>query len=89
MDCPPGAYGVNFIRLRLFTIPGLSTPAPFGGKNRQVSIDIDPAALKAKGLSPADLVSALQAGNLIIPSGTARVGGREYSIQMNSSPATV
>ena len=82
-------YGVNFIRLRLFTIPGLSTPAPFGGKNRQVSIDIDPAALKAKGLSPADLVSALQAGNLIIPSGTARVGGREYSIQMNSSPATV
>ena len=82
-------YGANFIRMRLFTIPGLSTPAPYGGKNRQISIEISPEALTAKGLATTDLISALQAANLIIPSGTARVGAREYSIQMNSSPTTV
>ena len=82
-------YGANFIRMRLFTIPGLSTPAPYGGKNRQVTIEIDPSALNAKGLSPTDLITALQNANLIIPSGTARVGSREYSVQMNSAPATV
>src|SRR5260370_38343466 len=62
-------YGLNFIRVRLFTIPGLSTPAPFGGKSRQVSIDIDPDALAAKGLSPADVVAALQAAHVIVPPG--------------------
>ena len=82
-------YGANFIRMRLFTIPGLSTPAPYGGKNRQISIEISPEALTAKGLATTDLISALQAANLIIPSGTARVGAREYSIRMNSSPTTV
>jgi len=82
-------YGANFIRMRLFTIPGLSTPAPYGGKNRQISIEINPEALTAKGLATTDLIGALQAANLIIPSGTARVGAREYSIQMNSSPTTV
>jgi len=82
-------YGVNFIRLRLFTIPGLSTPAPFGGKGRQVSVDIDPRALNAKGLAPIDIVNALQASNLILPAGTARMGGREYTIGMNSSPTSV
>src|SRR5512143_1151115 len=48
-------YGLNFIRVRLFTIPGLSTPAPFGGKNRQINVDIDPRRLAARGLSPADV----------------------------------
>ena len=82
-------YGTNFIRLKLFTIPGLSTPAPFGGKSRQVSIDIDPRALTAKGLAPNDVVTALQAANLLLPAGTARIGSREYTVQMNSSPSTV
>jgi len=82
-------YGLNFIRVRLFTIPGLSTPAPFGGKARQVSIDIDPQALAAKGLSPSDVVAALQASNVIVPAGQARVGSTEYNVLLNSSPASV
>lgn len=79
-------YGLNFIRVRLFTIPGLSTPAPFGGKNRQIMIDIHPGALASRGLSPADVVNALQSSNVIIPAGTARMGGLEYNVTMNTSP---
>ena len=82
-------YGVNFIRVRLFTIPGLSTPAPFGGKERQVIIDINPQALAAKGLSAGDVVSALQTSNVILPAGDARIGNTDYSVQLNSSPDTV
>src|SRR5512135_241713 len=82
-------YGLNFIRVRLFTIPGLSTPAPFGGKNRQIMIDIDPVALAARNLSPADVVSALQSSNVIIPAGTARIGGIEYNVLLNSSPRII
>lgn len=79
-------YGLNFIRVRLFTIPGLSTPAPFGGKSRQIIIDIDPTALASRGLSPADVVSALQASNVILPAGTAKIGNLEYNVLINSSP---
>src|SRR3954465_5379582 len=82
-------YGLNFIRVKLFTIPGLSTPAPFGGKARQINVDIDPKALAAKGLSPYDVVTALGASNVILPAGTARIGEREYNIVMNSSPSMV
>src|SRR5437879_2334681 len=82
-------YGLNFIRVRLFTIPGLSTPAPFGGRQRQVSIDIDPQALAAKGLSPADVVRALQWARVSSPAGTARVGSTEYNVALNSSPSVV
>ncbi|HMK34922.1 MAG TPA: efflux RND transporter permease subunit [Desulfomonilaceae bacterium] len=79
-------YGLNFIRVRLFTIPGLSTPAPFGGKNRQIMVDVDPSALAARGLSPQDVVTALQTSNVIIPAGTTRIGGTEYNVLLNSSP---
>lgn len=79
-------YGLNFIRVRLFTIPGLSAPAPFGGKNRQIMIDVNPDALAGRGLSPADVVNALQSSNSIIPAGTARIGGTEYNVMLNSSP---
>ncbi|HVO32719.1 MAG TPA: efflux RND transporter permease subunit, partial [Elusimicrobiota bacterium] len=82
-------YGLNFIRVRLFTIPGLATPAPYGGKQRQVNIDVDPSALFARGLSPADILSALQASNIILPAGTARIGKFEYNIALNSSPSAV
>jgi multidrug efflux pump subunit AcrB len=82
-------YGLNFIRVKLFTIPGLSTPAPFGGKQRQINVDIDPRQLSAKGLSPYDVVNALNSENVILPAGTARIGGREYNVLMNSSPAEV
>jgi multidrug efflux pump subunit AcrB len=79
-------YGLNFIRVRLFTVPGLSTPAPFGGKSRQIIIDIDPAALASRGLSPADVVNSLQASNVILPAGTAKIGKLEYNVLINSSP---
>ncbi len=66
--------GLNFIRLRLFTIPGLSTPAPYGGKQRQIMIDLDPAAIAARGLSPEVVVQALSVTNIGIgPAGTMRV----------------
>jgi multidrug efflux pump subunit AcrB len=82
-------YGLNFIRVKLFTIPGLATPAPFGGKQRQINIDIDPRKLAGKGLSPYDVVNALNSENVILPAGTARIGSREYNVLMNSSPAEV
>ena len=82
-------YSLNFIRIRLFTIPGLSTPGPFGGKSRQITVDLDQSRLEAKGFSPVDVVSALQASNVIVPAGTARLGDREYNVQLNSSPTSV
>ena len=82
-------YGLNFIRVRLFTVPGLSTPAPFGGKTREIVVDVDPKATNAKGLSTMDVVNSLQSSNVIVPAGTARMGSREYNITMNSSPDLV
>ena len=82
-------YGVNFLRLKLFTVPGLSTPAPVGGKNRQVTVDVDPSRLASLGLSTADVVNTLTTSNLILPAGTARLGDREYNVALNSSPSAV
>src|SRR3954468_22905522 len=82
-------YGLNFIRVKLFTIPGLSTPAPFGGKQRQINVDVDPALLSAKGFALTDVINALQASNVIVPAGTARIADREYNVQLNSSPVSV
>src|SRR6201996_4358706 len=82
-------YSLNFIRIKLFTIPGLSTPGPFGGKQRQINVDVDPGLLAAKGFSLTDVVSALKTSNVIVPAGTARIGDPEYNIQLNSSPSTV
>ncbi|HEX4462064.1 MAG TPA: efflux RND transporter permease subunit, partial [Polyangia bacterium] len=82
-------YGLQFIRVKLFTIPGLSSPAPFGGKQRQINVDIDPRMVAAKGLSPQDIMNALASSNVIIPAGTARIGNREYNVLMNSSPTVV
>src|SRR5712671_847956 len=82
-------YGLNFIRLRLFTIPGLSTPAPFGGKYRQIMVDIDPGRVAAKGLSPNDVVQAVLQSNVLVPAGSAQIGGTKYDVQLNSSPDSV
>ncbi len=62
-------YGVNFIRTRLVTIPGCAIPYPYGGKQRQIMVDINPAAMQSKGLSPADVTTAIANQNLIIPGG--------------------
>jgi multidrug efflux pump subunit AcrB len=82
-------YTFNFIRLKLYTIPGIAISAPFGGKARQIIVDLDPARMAAKSISPNDVVAALQASNVIVPAGTARMGEREYNVTMNSSPSAV
>jgi multidrug efflux pump subunit AcrB len=82
-------YGLNFLRVRLFTISGLSIPAPFGGKQRQIIVDVDPTRLSAKGFSQMDVVGALQTTNVIVPAGVAKIGPREYNVQLNSSPQLV
>jgi multidrug efflux pump subunit AcrB len=82
-------YGVNFIRTRLVTVPGAAIPFPYGGKQRQVQVDLDTNALQAKGLSPTDVVNAISAQNLILPSGTSKIGQFEYDVDLNGSPQTV
>jgi multidrug efflux pump subunit AcrB len=81
--------GVNFLRNSLATVQGASIPYPFGGKVRQVMVDLDSSALTAKGLSPIDVVNALTAGNLILPTGTMKMGGIEYNVDLNGSPLVV
>src|SRR5579871_2613330 len=82
-------YGQNFIRTRLATVPGISVPLPYGGKVRTVMVDLRPNALFGKGLSATDVSNALNLQNLILPTGTVKVGTREYLIQLNSSPEVV
>jgi multidrug efflux pump subunit AcrB len=78
--------GLNFIRPRLATVEGASVPPPYGGKTPQIMVDLDPNALTSKHLSATDVSNALNAQNLILPAGTARVGDREFLVQLNSSP---
>jgi multidrug efflux pump subunit AcrB len=82
-------YGANFISTQLSTIPGISVPQPYGGKVRTVMIDLDPDALYGKGLSPTDISNALNLQNLILPTGTVKVGTREYLVRLNSSPKLI
>jgi multidrug efflux pump subunit AcrB len=81
--------GLNFIRTQLSTVQGAQVPLPYGGKARQVMVDIDLQKLYAKGLSPADVTAALTAQNLILPAGTQKIGDREYYVRLNSSPRMV
>jgi multidrug efflux pump subunit AcrB len=81
--------GQNAIRTQLATIEGAQTPFPYGGKQRQIQVDLDLNALQAKGLSPVDVVNAVNAQNLIAPSGTMKVGRFEYAIETNSAPSVV
>lgn len=81
--------GTNFIRTQLATVQGASLPLPYGGKSRQIMIDLDQKALYGKGLSAADVSAALSEQNLILPAGTAKFGDREYLVRINSSPRRV
>ena len=81
--------GQNFIRTGLITVPGISIPYPYGGKQRTVMVDLNTSALQAKRLSPLDIVNAVNAQNLILPAGTAKIGEYEYQVDMNGSPQTV
>ncbi|HWY06169.1 MAG TPA: efflux RND transporter permease subunit, partial [Candidatus Acidoferrales bacterium] len=81
--------GQNFLRPQLVTVPGAVIPYPYGGKQRQVMIDLNPNLLQAKGLSPQDVLLAVQQQNVILPSGTAKIGEFEYDVRVNSSLRTV
>src|SRR6516162_1099688 len=81
--------GNNFIRTQLATVPGAATPFPYGGKQRVISVDINSASLQAKGLTAVDIVNAVNAQNLILPTGTAKLGPLEYNVEMNGSPQTI
>ncbi len=82
-------YAANFIRTQLATVQGAAIPWPYGGKQRQVMIDLQPTLLQSKGLSPADIVSAINTQNLILPTGTSKIGQFEYDVALNASPETV
>ncbi|WP_431228393.1 efflux RND transporter permease subunit [Burkholderia contaminans] len=80
---------LNFLRPQLITVPGVQIPFPYGGRTRVVAIDLDPQALQSKGLTPADIVNAVNAQNLVLPTGTAKMGQTEYRIDTNASADTI
>ena len=81
--------GQNFLRTFLATVPGAATPYPYGGKLRQIQVDLDLPKLQSYGLSPNDIVSAVNAQNIILPSGTMKLGPLEYDVEMNGTPQTI
>jgi multidrug efflux pump subunit AcrB len=81
--------GQNFLRTQLVTVPGAAIPYPFGGKQRQVMVNLNSQLLQSKGLSPGDVVSAVNLQNLVLPSGTAKLDEFEYDVDLNASPRTV
>ena len=82
-------YGWTVINNQLSTVAGAAIPYPYGGKQRQVSVNVDIPALQAKGLSPVDVINAISAQNLALPSGTAKIGATEFNVEMNGSPETI
>ena len=83
-------YGLNFIRTQLITVPGTAVPYPYGGKQRQIQVDLNPAELQSKSLSALDVVNAISAQNLILPTGTSKIGGKEYNVDIpNAAPQTI
>src|SRR5437868_667249 len=83
-------YGLNFIRTQLITVSGASVPYPYGGKQRQVQVDLNTTALQSKGLSALDVVNAISVQNLILPTGTSKIGPKEYDVSIsNAAPQTI
>jgi multidrug efflux pump subunit AcrB len=82
-------YGIYRIRQQLAPIPGITLPTPAGGKYRQIMVDIDPPKLLAKGLTPLDVVNAVNAQNLTLPAGTAKFGKTQYAVRTNATPASI
>jgi len=81
--------GQNFLRNFLATVPGAATPYPYGGKIRQIQVDLDLPKLQAYGLQPNDIVNAVNAQNIILPSGTIKMGSLEYNVEINGTPETI
>jgi multidrug efflux pump subunit AcrB len=82
-------YGYNFIRTQMATVQGASFPLPFGGKPRQIMVDLNPQALYSQGLSARDVVTAINAQSLIVPAGNVKIGANEYAVRLNSLPERV
>src|SRR3984893_5722874 len=82
-------YGIYRMRQQLAPMPGITLPTPAGGKYRQIMVDIDPEKLVAKGLTPLDVVNAVNAQNLTLPSGTAKIDGKQYTVRTNATPASI
>ena len=82
-------YGYNFIRTQMATVQGASFPLPFGGRPRQIVVDLDPKALYGQGISPNDVVTAINTQSVVLPAGMVRIGGNEYAVRLNSSPEIV
>src|SRR6202522_3429798 len=83
-------YGLNFIRTQIITVPGAAVPYPYGGKQRQVQVDLNTTALQSKGLSALDVVNAIALQNLILPTGTSKIGSKEYDVDVpNAAPQTI
>jgi multidrug efflux pump subunit AcrB len=81
--------GINFIRSEIATVQGAEIPYPYGGRQRQIMVDIDPQRLQGWGLSPRDVQAALGTGNVVLPSGTAKMGGNEYPVVTNATVDTL
>ena len=82
-------YGYYYLRQQLAPVPGVTFPTPDGGKYRQIVVDIDPLKLQARGLTPADIVNAVNAQNLTLPSGLAKIGNTQYTVRTNAMPTTI
>jgi multidrug efflux pump subunit AcrB len=82
-------YGIYNLRQQLAPVPGVTFPTPDGGKYRQIMVDIDPLKLQAKGLTPLDVVNAVNAQNLTLPSGLAKIGDTQYTVRTNAMPTTI
>jgi multidrug efflux pump subunit AcrB len=82
-------FGIYRVRQELAPVPGVTLPTPAGGKYRQIMVDIDPEKLLAKGLTPLDIVNAVNTQNLTLPSGTAKMGNIQYTVRTNATPATI
>jgi multidrug efflux pump subunit AcrB len=82
-------YGYYNLRQQLAPVPGVTFPTPDGGKYRQIMVDIDPTKLQAKGLTPTDVVNAVNAENLTLPSGLAKIGDKQYTVLTNQMPTTI
>src|ERR1700752_1784825 len=82
-------YGIYRVRQQLAPVPGVTLPTPAGGKYRPIMVDIDPGKLASRGLTPSDVVNAINAQNLTLPSGTAKMGDTQYTVRTNATPPTI
>jgi multidrug efflux pump subunit AcrB len=82
-------YATNYVRTQLVTVPGAVVPTPYGGKTPQAMINMDQSLMQSKGVSPIDVLNAVNAENVVLPVGTAKIGTNEYDVRMNSAPRTI